>query len=154
MALFENTNTDPATSELTYRQILATPVQVFPTLANTVTSLAVVAGAYAVVTSPTLPAGTYLVGANSSLTSTITFTANDTIVFRIRDAAGALTNYPQCILSGATAVGTGAQAIAGTPTGILILTAPGQIIWDVNVTFTNNTGKTAMVGNAYYQRIA
>jgi hypothetical protein len=125
-----------------------------PTLVNTVTTVSVGNGATTVVTSPTLPAGTYFVGSTTSISSTTTFTNTDTLVVRIRDGAGSLTVYPQVIMTGYSQIGNTPAAVAATPTGVLILPVSGTIIWDVNCAFTTATGKTSSVGNAFYQRIA
>ena len=125
-----------------------------PTMANTVTTVSVGNGATTILTSPTLPAGTYLVGGNMSLASTTTFTASDTLVLRIRDGAGSLTNFPQTALTGYSGVGATPSLVASTPTGVIVLATSGTIIWDANCSFTTATGKTATLGNGYYQRIA
>lgn len=125
-----------------------------PTLVNTVTTVSVGNGATTIATSPTLPAGTYLVGGNMSIASTTTFTASDTLVMRIRDGAGSLTNFPQIGLTGYSGVGSTPSAVASTPTGVLILATSGTIIWDANCSFTTATGKSSTLGNGWYQRIA
>lgn len=125
-----------------------------PTLVNTVSTVSVGNGATTIFTSPTLPAGTYLVGGNMSISSTTTFTASDTLVMRIRDGAGSLTNFPQITLTGYSGVGATPSAVATTPTGVIILATSGTIIWDANCSFTTATGKSATLGNGYYQRIA
>lgn len=124
-----------------------------PTLVNTVTTVTVGNGATTIATSPTLPAGTYLVGGNMSIASTTTFVASDTLVMRIRDGAGSLTNFPQATLTGYSGVGSTPSAVATTPTGVIVLTTAGTIIWDANCSFTTSTGKSATLGNGYYQRI-
>jgi len=125
-----------------------------PTIDNTVTTVSVGNGATTIETSPTLPAGTYLVGGNMSIASTTTFTSTDTLVMRIRDGAGSLTNFPQVTLTGYSGVGSTPSAVASTPTGVLILATSGTIIWDANCSFTTATGKSATLGSGWYQRIA
>lgn len=125
-----------------------------PTLVNTSTSVTAGNGATTVVTSATLPPGTYLVGGNFSMTSSTTFTATDTINFRIRDGAGSLVYYPQSGLTGYSGIGSTPSAIINTVSGVLVLAATGTLIWDANCSFTTSTGKTAGLNNAYYQRIA
>lgn len=125
-----------------------------PTLDNTVTTVSIGNGATTIETSPTLPAGTYLVGGNMSIASTTTFTASDTLVMRIRDGAGSLTNFPQVTLTGYSGVGSTPSAVASTPTGVIVLATSGTIIWDANCSFTTATGKSATLGSGWYQRIA
>ena len=125
-----------------------------PTLVNTVTTVTVGNGATTIETSPTLPAGTYLVGGNMSIASTTTFTSSDTLVMRIRDGAGSLTNYPQVTLTGYSGVGSTPSAVASTPTGVIVLATSGTIIWDANCSFTTATGKSSTLGNGWYERIA
>ena len=125
-----------------------------PVLVNTVTTVSVGNGATTIATSPTLPAGTYLVGGNMSIASTTTFTASDTLVMRIRDGAGSLTNFAQIGLTGYSGIGSTPSAVVATPTGVIILATSGTIIWDANCSFTTATGKSATLGNGWYQRIA
>ena len=125
-----------------------------PTLVNTVTTVSVGNGATTIATSPTLPAGTYLVGGNMSLAATTVFVASDTLVLRIRDGAGSLTNFPQTALTGYSGVGAAPSLVASTPTGVIVLATSGTIIWEANCSFNTATGKSATLGNGYYQRIA
>lgn len=125
-----------------------------PIVLATVTGTSVGNGATTIVTSTTLQPGTYLVGGNASISSTTTFTNTDTLTMRIRDGAGSLTVYPQVILTGYSAIGSTPAAVATTPSGVIVLATAGTLIWDVNCAFTTATGKTAGVGNPFYQRIA
>ena len=125
-----------------------------PVLVNTNTSVTVGNGATTVVTSATLPPGTYLVGGNFSVSSTTVFTASDTLNMRIHDAAGSLVYYPQSALTGYSALGNTPSAVVNTVSGVLVLTTSGSLIWDVNCSFTTSTGKSSAVSYAYYQRIA
>lgn len=125
-----------------------------PTMVNTVSTVTVGNGATTIYTSPTLPAGTYLVGGNMTITATTVFVASDTLVLRIRDGAGTLTNFPQVFMTGYSGVGAAPSGVATTPTGVLILPTAGTIIWDANCSFNTPTGKSATLGNGYYQRIA
>lgn len=125
-----------------------------PTMVNTSTTATIGNGATTVVTSPTLPAGTYFVGANFSATSSTTFTATDTINFRIHDGAGSVLYYPQSALTGYSGIGNTPSAIINTVSGVVILAVSGTLIWDTNCSFTTASGKTGGVNNAFYQRIA
>ena len=125
-----------------------------PVVLTSVTSVSVGNGATTIVTSTTLQPGTYLVGGNASISSTTTFTNTDTLVMRIRDGAGSLSVYPQVILTGYSAIGNTPAAVASTPSGVIVLATAGTLIWDVNCAFGLATGKTAGVGNPFYQRIA
>jgi len=125
-----------------------------PVVLTTVTGTSVGNGATTLVTSPTLPPGTYLVGGNVSISSTTTFGNTDTLSMRIRDGAGSLTVYPQSILTGYSQIGSSPAAVATTPSGVIVLATSGTLIWDVNCAFGTSTGKTAGVGNPFYQRIA
>jgi hypothetical protein len=124
-----------------------------PVLVNTSTSAAVDNGTTNVVTSTTLPPGTYLVGANFQVSSATTFANGDTVFFYIRDTAGSLTNYPLTCLAGINHVGSTPGAMATTVSGVLRLAVSGTLSWGFTVAF-NTQNKTGFVGNAFYQRIA
>jgi hypothetical protein len=125
-----------------------------PTVLTTVTGVTVGNGATTIVTSPTLPPGTYLVGGSASISASTTFTNTDTLVMRIRDGAGSLVVYPQVITTGYSQIGNAPAAVASTPYGVIVLPVSGTIIWDVNCAFGNAAGKTASVGNPFYERIS
>jgi hypothetical protein len=125
-----------------------------PTVLNTSTTATIGNGATTIVTSPTLPAGTYFVGGNFSATSSTTFTATDTINFRIHDGAGSVLYYPQSGLTGYSGIGSTPAAIINTVSGVMVLATSGTLIWDTNCSFTTSTGKTGGVNNAFYQRIS
>lgn len=158
MALLVNTNTDPATSVLTYRHTLATVVQTFPTLVNTVTSVPGANGTTAVfVTSPTLQPGSYLVGGGFSGTGTAgnQFSVNDGITFKIGDTPGSVTNVPQTIVNaGYEQIGTGPFGFGSTLTGIITLTTASTLSWSVQMVLASNTGKAFMLSNGWYWKIA
>jgi hypothetical protein len=124
-----------------------------PTLVNTTTSATVNNGTTNVVTSTTLPPGTYLVGGNFSISSATNFANADTIFFYIRDTAGNLTNYPLTALSGINHIGSTPAAMAMTVSGILVLTTAGTLSWGFTVVFSTQN-KTGSIGNAYFQRIS
>lgn len=107
-----------------------------------------------IVTSISLPAGTYYVGGNFLITALTTFTNTDSIYFRITDTGGGLVLYPQTLLTGYSQQGSATATMAASVNGILILTVATTISWQVVCAFTLATGKTAYVSNPFYQRIA
>ena len=125
-----------------------------PIVLNTSTSAAIGNGTTNIVTSPTLPVGTYFVGANFQVSSTTTFTNTDAIFFEITDTANVLTVYPVTLLTGYNQFGSAPGLMAASVTGVIVLTTAGTLSWGMNCTFTTATGKTGFVGNAFYQRIA
>ena len=125
-----------------------------PVLLNTSTSAAVGNGQTNIVTSPTLPAGTYFVGGNFQIVSTTTFTNTDTMFFQITDTGETLTVYPLTALTGYNQIGSNPAVMAVTVSGILVLTTSTTLSWGVECAFTTATGKTGYVGNAFYQRIS
>ena len=124
-----------------------------PVLVNTSTSAAVPNGTTNIVTSTTLPAGTYLVGANFQVTTSTNFAGTDSVFFFIRDTAGSLTNYPLTGFDGNNHIGTNPAAMTVTVSGVLVLAVSGTLSWGMTVDFSNQN-KTGIVGNAYFQRIA
>jgi len=122
-------------------------------MVNTSTSAALPDGTTNVLTSTTLPAGTYLVGANFQITTPTNFATADTVFFFIRDTAGSLTNYPLTAFVGGNHIGTNPAAMAVTLSGVLVLAVSGTLSWGFTVDFATEN-KTGFVGNAYYQRIA
>lgn len=125
-----------------------------PVVLNTSTSAAVGDGQTNIVTSPTLPPGTYFVGGNFQIVSTTTFTNTDTMFFQITDTGETLTVYPLTALTGYNQIGSNPASMAVTVSGILVLTTSRTLSWGVECDFATPTGKTGYVGNAYYQRIA
>ena len=125
-----------------------------PVVLNTSTSAAVGDGQTNIVTSPTLPPGTYLVGGNFQIVSTTTFTNTDTMFFQITDTGETLTVYPLTALTGYNQIGSNPSVMAVTVSGVLVLTTSRTLSWGVECDFTTTTGKTGYVGNAFYQRIA
>lgn len=125
-----------------------------PTLVNTSTSAAVGNGQTNIVTSQTLPAGTYLVGGNFQIVSTTNFATADTMFFQITDTGETLTVYPLTALTGGNHIGSNPGVMAVTVSGVLVLTTSRTLSWGVECNFANATNKTGYVGNAYYQRIA
>jgi hypothetical protein len=105
-----------------------------------------------VVTSASLPAGTYLVGGNFYTTSTTTFTNTDTIDFFITSSG--LVLFPQTTLTGYSQAGSNPADIVASVTGLLVLTTAATITWSVFCAFTTATGKTTYVSNPFYQRVA
>jgi hypothetical protein len=122
-------------------------------MVNTSTSAAVPNGTTNIVTSTTLPAGTYLVGANFQVTTSTNFAGSDSVFFFIRDTAGSLTNYPLTGFDGDNHIGSNPAAMSVTVSGVLVLAVSGTLSWGVTVDFSNQN-KTGSVGNAYFQRIA
>jgi hypothetical protein len=145
-----------ATIGVSMYNVAPTAVDAFapPTVLNTSTTATIGNGATTIVTSPTLPAGTYFVGGNFSATSSTTFTVTDTINFRIHDGAGSVLYYPQSGLTGYSGIGSTPAAIINTVSGVMVLAVSGTLIWDANCSFTSATGKTGGVNNAFYERIA
>lgn len=125
-----------------------------PILVNTSTSAAVGNGQTNIVTSTTLPAGTYLVGGNFQIVSTTNFATADTMFFQITDTGETLTVYPLTALTGGNHIGSNPGVMAVTVSGVLVLTTSTTLSWGVECQFANATNKTGYVGNAYYQRIA
>ena len=126
-----------------------------PTIVNTTTSVTAGNGLTAILTPSTvLPAGTYWVGGNFSISSSTTFTATDAIYFKIYDTAGSLTALPQTLMTGYSATGSSPAGILVTVSGVLVLATAGTLSWGVNCAFTLSTGKTASVNNAFYEKIA
>jgi hypothetical protein len=125
-----------------------------PVVLNTTTSAAVGNGVTNIVTSPTLPAGTYFVGANFQVSSTTTFTNTDAVFFEIADTPSAFTVYPVTLLTGYNQFGSSPALMAASVTGVIVLPTSQTISWALNCTFGTATGKTGFVGNAFYQRIA
>ena len=125
-----------------------------PTILNTSTSAAVGNGQTNIVTSSTLPAGTYFVGGNFQIVSTTTFAGGDTMFFQITDTGETITTYPLTALTGQCAIGSNPAVMAAAVTGVLVLTTSTTLSWGVECTFTLATGKTGYVGNAFFQRIA
>ena len=125
-----------------------------PILVNTSTSAAVGNGQTNIVTSTTLPAGTYLVGGNFQIVSTTNFSTSDTMFFQITNTAETLTVYPLTALTGGNHIGSNPGVMAVTVSGVLVLTTSRTLSWGVECQFANATNKTGYVGNAYYQRIA
>ena len=109
-------------------------------------------GATNVVTSVSLPAGTYLVGGNFLTTSTTTFTNTDTIDFLITSSG--LVLFPQTTMTGYSQEGSNPAQITVSVTGVLVLTSAATITWSVFCAFTLATGKTTYVSNPFYQRVA
>lgn len=125
-----------------------------PTVLNTSTSAATGNGQTNIVTSPTLPPGTYFVGGNFQIVSTTTFTNTDTIFFQITDTGETLTAYPLTALTGYNQIGSNPAVMAVTVSGVLVLTTSTTLSWAADCVFTTATGKTGYVGNAFYQRIS
>lgn len=125
-----------------------------PTMVNTTTTATTGNGATNVVTSTSLPPGTYFVGGNFQTISTTDFDATDTVFFEISDTANVLTNVPLVALAGNNNVGSSPAAMSMSVTGVLVLATTGTLSWSVTCAFTTPTGKTTSVGNAFYQRIA
>ena len=125
-----------------------------PVLLNTSTSAATGDGQTNILTSTTLPAGTYFVGGNFQVVSTTTFTNTDTVFFQITDTGETLTVYPLTALTGYSQIGSNPAVMAAAVTGVLVLTTSTTLSWGVECDFTTPSGKTGYVGNAFYQRIA
>ena len=125
-----------------------------PVVLNTSTSAATGNGQTNIVTSPTLPAGTYLVGGNFQIVSTTNFQAADTMFFQITDTGETITTYPLTALTGGNHIGTNPGVMAVTVSGVLVLPTSTTLSWGVECNFNNAANKTGYVGNAYYQRIA
>ena len=125
-----------------------------PIVLNTSTSAAVGNGQTNIVTSPTLPPGTYFVGGNFQIVSTTTFTNTDTMFFQITDTGETLTVYPLTALTGYNQIGSNPAVMAVSVSGVLVLTTSTTLSWGVECAFTLATGKTGYVGNAFYQRIS
>jgi hypothetical protein len=125
-----------------------------PTLVNTSTSAATGNGQTNIVTSTTLPPGTYFVGGNFQIVSTTTFTNTDTMFFQITDTGETLTVYPLTALTGYNQIGSNPAVMAVTVSGILVLTTSTTLSWGVECAFANAANKTGYVGNAFYQRIS
>ena len=125
-----------------------------PTMLNTSTSAATGDGQTNILTSTTLPAGTYFVGGNFQVVSTTTFTNTDTVFFQITDTGETLTVYPLTALTGYSQIGSNPAVMAAAVTGVLVLTTSTTLSWGVECDFTTPSGKTGYVGNAFYQRIA
>ena len=125
-----------------------------PVVLNSSTSAATGNGQTNIVTSPTLPAGTYFVGGNFQIVSTTSFVNADTMFFQITDTAETLTVYPLTALTGYSHVGSNPAVMAVTVSGVLVLTTSTTLSWGVDCQFNNAANKTGYVGNAFYQRIA
>ena len=125
-----------------------------PTMLNTSTSAATGDGQTNILTSTTLPAGTYFVGGNFQVVSTTTFTNTDTVFFQIPDTGETLTVYPLTALTGYSQIGSNPAVMAAAVTGVLVLTTSTTLSWGVECDFTTPSGKTGYVGNAFFQRIA
>ena len=125
-----------------------------PVVLNTSTSAAVGDGQTNILTSSTLPPGTYFVGGNFQIVSTTTFTNTDTVFFQITNTGETLTVYPLTALTGYNQIGSNPAVMAVTVSGVLVLTTSTTLSWGVECDFTTTTGKTGYVGNAFYQRIA
>lgn len=125
-----------------------------PVVLNTSTSAASGDGQTNILTSTTLPAGTYFVGGNFQVVSTTTFTNTDTVFFQITDTGETLTVYPLTALTGYSQIGSNPAVMAAAVTGVLVLTTSTTLSWGVECDFTTPSGKTGYVGNAFYQRIA
>ena len=125
-----------------------------PVLLNTSTSAAVGDGQTNILTSSTLPPGTYFVGGNFQVVSTTTFTNTDTVFFQITNTGETLTVYPLTALTGYSQIGSNPAVMAAAVTGVLVLTTSTTLSWGVECDFTTPSGKTGYVGNAFYQRIA
>ena len=125
-----------------------------PVLVNTSTSAAVGDGQTNIVTSPTLPPGTYLVGGNFQIVSTTNFQAADSMFFQITDTGETITTYPLVALTGGNHIGSNPGVMAVTVSGVIVLTTSRTLSWGVECDFATTGNKTGYVGNAYYQRIA
>jgi hypothetical protein len=125
-----------------------------PIVLNTSTSAATGNGQTNIVTSPTLPAGTYLVGGNFQIVSTTAFTNTDTMFFQITDTGETITTYPLAALTGYNHIGTNPGVMAVTVTGVIVLPTSRTLSWGVECQFNNAANKTGFVGNAFYQRIS
>lgn len=125
-----------------------------PVVLNTSTSATVGDGQTNILTSSTLPPGTYFVGGNFQIVSTTTFTNTDTVFFQITNTGETLTVYPLTALTGYSQIGSNPAVMAAAVTGVLVLTTSTTLSWGVECDFTTTTGKTGYVGNAFYQRIA
>ena len=125
-----------------------------PVLLNTSTSAATGNGQTNIVTSPTLPPGTYLVGGNFQIVSTTSFVNADTMFFQITDTGETISTYPLTALTGYNHIGTNPAVMAVTVSGVIVLPTSLTLSWGVECDFTTTTGKTGFVGNAFYQRIA
>ena len=145
-----------ATSSKSSYVVAPTAVNILaaPVLLNTSTSAAVGDGQTNIVTSPTLPPGTYFVGGNFQIVSTTTFTNTDTVFFQITNTGETLTVYPLTALTGYNQIGSNPASMAVTVSGVLVLTTSTTLSWGVECDFTTPSGKTGYVGNAFYQRIA
>ena len=145
-----------ATSSKSSYVVAPTAVNILaaPVLLNTSTSAAVGDGQTNIVTSPTLPPGTYFVGGNFQIVSTTTFTNTDTMFFQITNTGETLTVYPLTALTGYNQIGSNPASMAVTVSGVLVLTTSTTLSWGVECDFTTPSGKTGYVGNAFYQRIA
>ena len=125
-----------------------------PVILNTSTSAAVGNGQTNIVTSPTLPPGTYFVGGNFQIVSTTTFAGGDTMFFQITDTGETITTYPLTALTGQSAIGSNPSSMAVTVSGVIVLTTSTTLSWGMECQFSNAANKTGYVGNAFYQRIA
>lgn len=125
-----------------------------PVVLNSSTSATLGNGTTNILTSSTLPAGSYIVGATFQVSTTTTFGNTDAIFFEIGDTAAALTVYPAMLLTGYNQFGSNPGIMVASVTGVLVLTTSTTVSWRMNCTFGTATGKTGFVGNAYYQRIA
>lgn len=125
-----------------------------PVILNTSTSATVGDGQTNILTSSTLPPGTYFVGGNFQVVSTTTFTNTDTVFFQITNTGETLTVYPLTALTGYSQIGSNPAVMAAAVSGVLVLTTSTTLSWGVECDFTTTTGKTGYVGNAFYQRIA
>lgn len=125
-----------------------------PVILNTTTSAATGNGQTNIVTSPTLPPGTYLVGGNFQIVSTTNFSTSDTMFFQITDTGETISTYPLVALTGGNHIGSNPGVMAVTVSGVIVLTTSRTLSWGVECQFANAANKTGYVGNAYYQRIA
>lgn len=125
-----------------------------PVLLNTSTSAATGDGQTNILTSPTLPVGTYLVGGNFQIVSTTNFASTDTMFFQITDTGETITTYPLVGLTGGNHIGSNPGVMAVTVSGVIVLPTSTTLSWGVECDFATPGNKTGYVGNAYYQRIA
>ena len=125
-----------------------------PVVLNTSTSAATGDGQTNIVTSQTLPAGTYFVGGNFQIVSTTNFASADTMFFQITDTGETLTVYPLTALTGGNHIGSNPGVMAVAVSGIVVLTTSTTLSWGVDCDFATPGNKTGYVGNAFYQRIA
>ena len=133
---------------------IATDALAPPVLLNTSTSAATGNGQTNIVTSPTLPPGTYLVGGNFQIVSTTSFVNADTMFFQITDTGETISTYPLVALTGYNHIGSNPAVMAVTVSGVIVLPTSTTLSWGVECNFNNAANKTGYVGNAYYQRIA